>query len=356
MNAFAEMGLFSANTNVNNELISIQSPDVILEVIRRLNLDVTYKTDGQFHKETLYGRTLPIKVEFKDLAYNDFSEFKLNISKGNLFLSEFELNDEDVGNDTLIIAKTDKEIVTPIGKLTILKSPYFKETAFENMDIYVSGHPLDDDTDLLKKNVTADSRRFVVSSDEDGDGEGAASGEFEKDTVKDGENVVVGGMITAARQQITKKNTIMCFLTIEDLFGSLEIVVFPNQYDRFRSILNEGNKVLVKGHVQTRDERDPQLICDDIKEFSGIPKKIWVQFETKKDLEEGMEDLEKIIEKSDGTDSVVLYVRENKERKELPPSKTLKGDSETLEELKAVFGEENIAVTQKKVEFQRNRY
>lgn len=138
MNAFAEMGLFSANTNVNNELISIQSPDVILEVIRRLNLDVTYKTDGQFHKETLYGRTLPIKVEFKDLAYNDFSEFKLNISKGNLFLSEFVLNDEDVGNDTLIIAKTGKEIVTPIGKLTISKSPYFKETAFENMDIHVN--------------------------------------------------------------------------------------------------------------------------------------------------------------------------------------------------------------------------
>jgi len=138
MNAFAEMGLFSANTNVNNELISIQSPDVILEVIRRLNLDVNYKTEGQFHKETLYGRTLPIKVEFKDLAYNDFSEFKLNISKGNLFLSEFVLNDEDVGNDTLIIAKTGKEIVTPIGKLTISKSPYFKETAFENMDIHVS--------------------------------------------------------------------------------------------------------------------------------------------------------------------------------------------------------------------------
>lgn len=138
MNAFAEMGLFSANTNVNNELISIQSPDVILEVIRRLNLDVTYKTDGQFHKETLYGRTLPIKVEFKDLAYNDFSEFKLNISKGNLFLSEFELNGEDVGNDTLIIAETGKEIVTPVGKLTVTKSPYFKETAIEDMDIYVS--------------------------------------------------------------------------------------------------------------------------------------------------------------------------------------------------------------------------
>ena len=155
MNAFAEMGLFAANTNVNNELISIQSPDVILEVIRRLNLDVTYKTDGQFHKETLYGRTLPLKVEFKDLAYNDFSAFKINISKGNLFLSDFELNDEKVGNDTLINTKTDKEIVTPIGKLTISKSPYYKETAFEDMDIYVSRSGLLATITACKEKMTA---------------------------------------------------------------------------------------------------------------------------------------------------------------------------------------------------------
>lgn len=138
MNAFAEMGLFSANTNVNNELISIQSPDLLLEVIRRLNLDINYKTDGQFHKETLYGRTLPIKVEFKDLAYNDFSSFTINITKGYYCLSDFELNGEKVGNDTLIFAKTKKETVTPLGKLIITKSPYFKETAFEDMNIYVS--------------------------------------------------------------------------------------------------------------------------------------------------------------------------------------------------------------------------
>lgn len=138
MNAFAEMGLFSANTNVNNELISIQSPDLLLEVIRRLNLDVNYKTDGQFHKETLYGRTLPIKVEFKDLAYNDFSSFTINITKGYYCLSDFELNGGKVGNDTLIFAKSQKETDTPIGKLIITKSPYFKETAFENMNIYVN--------------------------------------------------------------------------------------------------------------------------------------------------------------------------------------------------------------------------
>ena len=92
VNAFAEMGIFSANVNVNNELTSIQSPDVLLEVIRRLNLDIEYKTDGDYHQKTLYGRTLPLTVSFKDLAYNDFSSFTMTIEKGKVRLTDFELN------------------------------------------------------------------------------------------------------------------------------------------------------------------------------------------------------------------------------------------------------------------------
>ena len=138
VNAFADMGIFNTNVNVSNELSSIQSPDVILEVIRRLNLDVDYKTDGQFHQETLYGRTLPLKVAFKDLAYNDFSSFTVTIQKGKVKMSGFELNGESVGRDSVIVASFGKEIKTPVGKLTVTKSPYFKDTAYEGMEIDVS--------------------------------------------------------------------------------------------------------------------------------------------------------------------------------------------------------------------------
>lgn len=138
VNAFADMGIFNTNVNVSNELSSIQSPDVILEVIRRLNLDVNYKTKGKYHKETLYGRTLPLKVTFKDIAYNDFSSFTLTIEKGKVKISDFELNDEDVGKDSVFMASFGKEITTPVGKLTITKSPSFKETAYEGMEIEVS--------------------------------------------------------------------------------------------------------------------------------------------------------------------------------------------------------------------------
>lgn len=138
VSAFAEMGIFSANVNVNNELASIQSPDVILEVIRRLNLDIEYKTDGKYHKQTLYGRTLPVAVAFKDLAYNDFSSFTMTIKNGKLWLTGFELNGEDVGKDTTIVTKARKEIDTPVGKLTIAPTLYFEGTAYEGMDIYVN--------------------------------------------------------------------------------------------------------------------------------------------------------------------------------------------------------------------------
>lgn len=138
VNAFADMGIFNTNVNVSNELSSIQSPDVILEVIRRLNLDVDYKTDGQFHRETLYGRTLPLSVTFKDLAYNDFSSFTMTIMKDQVKLSDFELNGESIGSDSTIVAKVGKEVKTPIGKLVVDKSPYFKNTAYEGMDIYVN--------------------------------------------------------------------------------------------------------------------------------------------------------------------------------------------------------------------------
>lgn len=139
VNAFAEMGIFSANTNVNNELISIQSPDIILEVIRRLNLDVTYKTAGRFHQKTLYGQTLPLKVEFKDLAYNDFCSLTITIHQdGTLSLSDFTLNGDAVGNDSTLRARNGKDIRTPIGRITVKSTPYWKETAYADMEINVS--------------------------------------------------------------------------------------------------------------------------------------------------------------------------------------------------------------------------
>ena len=155
LSSFAEMGVFSSNTNVDNELIAIQSPDVLLEVIRRLNLDVQYETDGTFHKETLYGQGLPVKVEFKDLAYNDFSAFNIVLRKdGQVELSNFVLNGNDL-EGSKVVAKLGKEVKSPVGKLVVSASPYYKETAKPGMNIYVNRSGLLSSITKCKGKMTA---------------------------------------------------------------------------------------------------------------------------------------------------------------------------------------------------------
>ena len=138
-NPFQDMGLFATNTNVQNELISIQSPDVIIEVIRRLHLDMEYKVDGTFHKQLLYGRELPVEVTIDKLSYNDNCAFTLVMQKdGKALLSDFTLNGEEVGNDSTITATLKKPVNTPIGRLTITPTNYYKQTVQIEEPIYVS--------------------------------------------------------------------------------------------------------------------------------------------------------------------------------------------------------------------------
>jgi capsular exopolysaccharide synthesis family protein len=137
-NPFQDMGLFAVNTNVQNELLSIQSPDIILEVIKRLHLDMNYKIDGTFHKELLYGQTLPVDVSIEDLAYNDFCSFTMTLQKDDkAVLTDFTKNDEDAGDGNPIIVSLNKATDTPIGKLKISPSPHFKQTAQPDIPIYV---------------------------------------------------------------------------------------------------------------------------------------------------------------------------------------------------------------------------
>lgn len=136
-NPFVDMSLFSSGTNVHNELICIKSPDLLLEVINRLHLDMDYKTDGRFHLETLYGAELPIEVSFKDLAFNDNCSMRITIRKDRtLELSDFVRNGMECG-DSSIIAKLEKEQTTPLGNLTVTATPYFQSLATADMKVYV---------------------------------------------------------------------------------------------------------------------------------------------------------------------------------------------------------------------------
>ena len=137
------------------------------------------------------------------------------------------------------------------------------------MGIYVSGHPLEAYTDLLKKNITATTLDFAVDE------------ETNEVKVKDGGMATVGGIITGKTVKTTRTNSMMAFITLEDMVGAVEIIVFPKDYERYKILLNEDNKVMVRGKIAVEEDKPAKLICQEIIAFDSIPKEIWIKYPNK---------------------------------------------------------------------------
>ena len=151
-NAFSDLGMFKVKTNVNNEMISIKSPAVIQEVVRRLHLKVIYQSEGRFHRETLYGTTLPITVEFKKLADNDELRLKLRLTASKeITVSDITLNGQKIGNGAVYKGKIGKPIKTAIGELTVTATNYYTEN---QSDIYVTRSGILNSVTMCKNNLT----------------------------------------------------------------------------------------------------------------------------------------------------------------------------------------------------------
>ncbi|SHF35650.1 DNA polymerase III catalytic subunit, DnaE type [Caldanaerobius fijiensis DSM 17918] len=127
----------------------------------------------------------------------------------------------------------------------------------EVLGVYVSGHPLSEYEEEIKKLCNVDSRDFVQQNLEDDQ-------IYSKETLKDNQMVTLGGMITEVKVKITKASNMMAFITVEDLYGSLEVIVFPNVYERKKDIIVQDNIVLINGRVSLREEETPKVICEDI--------------------------------------------------------------------------------------------
>lgn len=203
----------------------------------------------------------------------------------------------------------------------------------EVLGIYVSGHPLEDFRNILTKNTTATAADFVLDP--------------ETDTVKinDGERVTIGGMITGKTIKYTKTNKPMAFITLEDLYGTVEVIVFPKDYEKYASMLTEDKKIFVEGRSSVEEDKDAKLICERIKSFDDIPKKLWVQFADMKAFEEGYQNLIKILDTSDGRDHVWVYVAAENKRKDLGPGYTVSATPALSEALSEAFGQDNVRIT-----------
>ena len=232
----------------------------------------------------------------------------------------------------------------------------------EVLGIYVSGHPLEDYSGLLEKNVTAKSTDFALADEEGQEDGNASAAEIEAgEGLKDGSMQVVGGMITEANIKYTRNNQTMAFVTLEDLVGNLEVVVFPKTYEKYRDLIKEENKIFCYGRVQTDDGKDSKLICEQIVDFASVPSEIWIQFADMDLYTTARPVLDKIMEEIEDDEgrpeaSVVIYLAKEKQMSRLPKNRFLFCDRQMLDELEASFGKGNVRVVEKKVEFNRKRY
>ena len=209
--------------------------------------------------------------------------------------------------------------------------------AFEKeiLGIYVSGHPMEEYEQVWRSNVTAVSTDFMVDT------------ETEKARVEDNSRVTIGGMITGKVTKITKTNQMMAFITVEDMAGSVEVLVFPKDYEKNRDILIEESKVFVSGRVSVGDDPVGKLICERIIPFDSLPKELWLQFTDKAEYDQKSESVMDCLKGSEGRDRVIIWLAKERAKKVLPASWNVDCILSLLEDLRKILGEKNVRVVQK---------
>ena len=212
-----------------------------------------------------------------------------------------------------------------------------EKLAFEKqvLGVYVSGHPLEDYLELIQKQADATSMDFQLDE------------ESGLPKVTDQGLYTLGGMVSNVTLKVTRNNQNMAFLTLEDMYGSVEVVVFARDFEKNRSILTPDAKLFITGRASVSDD-EAKLLFSKAISFDDIPRDVWLQFETKEAYERLQSELYQIIDRHAGSSFIKIYIREGKLRKNLPPQFAIASGGEALEELKALLGAENVVVKDRK--------
>ena len=216
---------------------------------------------------------------------------------------------------------------------------YEKETmlAFEKevLGVYVSGHPLEEYEERWKKAITATTHDFQYD-DETG-----------HTKVRDGAKETIGGMITSRTIKYTKTNKVMAFITIEDLLGTVEVVIFPRDYEKNQQYLEVDRKVFVRGRVSEEDESASKLICETIIPFEQTEKQLWIQYPDKASFLQEEQLVYSMLHMSEGEEKVFIYCQAERAVKQLPAGRNVDISDELMSRLTNYFGKERVKVVEK---------
>ena len=212
--------------------------------------------------------------------------------------------------------------------------------AFEKevLGVYISGHPLEEHEEKWRKTISATSLDFQL------DEEAGAS------KVRDGAKEIIGGMIIDKTVKQTKTNQMMAFVTVEDLLGTVEVVVFPRDYEKSREYLEVDSKVFIRGKVSEEDDKASKLICEKVIPFEKTKRELWIRFPDKAAFLDEEQIVYGYLADSEGEDEVVIYCAKERAVKRLPRNRNIRINNQILSRLMNHYGESSVKVVEKVIE------
>ncbi len=279
--------------------------------------------------------SLPGNRNQKNIAYSNMMDAVAKDRKNNMVgqVSLFDLGDEE-------LAKEKQYPLPPVEEFDKEELLAYEK---EVMGIYISGHPLEEYYDLMEKNCTCHSSDFMLDEEDE-----------EQAKVADGEMVIVGGLLENKTIKTTKNNTMMAFITVEDLYGTVEAIIFPRDYEKTKQFLQEGSKIFVKGRAQTSENQNGKIICQQIIPFDRIPCELWIRFPNKQAYVQEEQELLRSISSFDGKDQVCIYLTEEKQVKRLPRSYETNARALLGQNVLQKYGEDCVAIKEKSIEKNNN--
>ncbi len=248
---------------------------------------------------------------------------KKNVMEGQMSLFDFAGEEE----------KVQYQIKMP----NVAEFPKEELLAFEKeiLGIYVSGHPMEEYMETWKNSITAKTADFIVDE------------ETGKAAVPDEARVTIGGILTNKVVKTTKTGKMMAFVTIEDMVGSVEVLVFPKDYESKRHMLVEDAKVFIQGRTSIGDEPVGKLICEKVIPFDDVPKELWLKFADKAEYDARWPQVMEALRMVEGNDTVIIYLEKERAKKILPPNWKVSAGKVTRERLMQIIGTNNVKLVEK---------
>lgn len=210
----------------------------------------------------------------------------------------------------------------------------------EMMGVYLSGHPLSEYEEVLERNTTTNCNEIVQIEEDLNVGR-------QSTTISDGSKVIIGGIIIKKQRKITKNDNMMAFCTIEDLYGTIDVIVFPKIYKMYEKQLFVDNIVLVEGILNVGDEETPKIICNKITCLQELKKnkKLYLQVENKDIYRNFKNEMFEIFRSATGNDEVVLFLKEDKAKVVIPREYRVNiSDNNLINKLINLLGVDNVII------------